>query len=126
MQYNKNWFPELKGYTSPSNRRHIHHPKTIIGADTWIGNGAKIISGITIGHGSIVGAGAVVTKDIKPYSIVGGIPAKKIKNRFSDEIINSLLETKWWTLPHSTIKELPFDNIDEVINILNKKNALQK
>lgn len=68
----------------------------IIGNDVWIGYEAVIMSGITIGDGAIIGTRAVVTKNVPPYTIVGGVPAKPIKKRFSEEKISSLLELKWW------------------------------
>ena len=68
----------------------------IIGNDVWIGNNVSLMDGITIGDGAIIGTGAVVTKDVAPYEIVGGIPAKRIKHRFSDDIVLKLLEFKWW------------------------------
>jgi virginiamycin A acetyltransferase len=68
----------------------------IIGEDVWIGTNCVILSGVKIGRGSIVAAGSVVTKDIEPYSIVGGVPAKFIKSRFSNATINELEESKWW------------------------------
>ena len=68
----------------------------IIGNDVWIGYEAVILSGVTIGDGAIIGARAVVTKDVPPYSIVGGVPAKLIRKRFSDSDISKLLEIKWW------------------------------
>ncbi len=71
-------------------------PHTEIGNDVWIGNNAIIMYGIKIGDGAIIAAGAVVTKDVEPYSIVGGVPAKVIKYRFSKEQINFLLNFKWW------------------------------
>lgn len=78
---------------------------TEIGHDTWIGHGAIISPEVTIGHGAVIGAGAVVTKDVEPYAIVVGVPAKQIKKRFSDEIIESLLEIKWWDWLHEKIKD---------------------
>lgn len=71
-------------------------PKTIIEHDVWIGHGAKIKSGVTIGTGAVVGMGSVVTKDIVPYSIVAGNPARIIKMRFSDDQIVRLLQSRWW------------------------------
>lgn len=68
----------------------------IIGNDVWIGYEAVILAGVTIGDGAIIGTRAVVTKDVPPYTIVGGIPATPIRKRFSDETIASLLEIKWW------------------------------
>ena len=69
---------------------------TTVGNDVWIGYGATIMPGVTIGHGSIIATKAVVTKDVAPYSIVGGNPAKVIKKRFSEEQISALLEVAWW------------------------------
>lgn len=68
----------------------------VIGNDVWIGYEAVIMAGVTIGDGAIIGTRAVVTKDVPPYTIVGGVPAKIIRKRFSDEVISKLLEIKWW------------------------------
>ncbi len=69
---------------------------TVVGHDVWIGHDATIMPGVTIGSGAIIAASAVVTKDVAPYTIVGGNPAQAIRQRFSDEIISDLLEIKWW------------------------------
>lgn len=68
----------------------------VIGNDVWIGYGAVIMAGVTIGDGAIIGARAVVTKDVEPYSIVGGIPAKEIRKRFAPDVIERLMELQWW------------------------------
>lgn len=68
----------------------------VIGNDVWIGYEAVILSGVTIGDGAVIGARAVVTKDVSPYTIVGGVPAKPIRKRFDDETISALLECRWW------------------------------
>ena len=68
----------------------------IIGNDVWIGFEAVILAGVTIGDGAIIGARAVVTKDVPPYTIVGGTPAKPIKKRFDEDTISDLLCIKWW------------------------------
>ena len=68
----------------------------VIGNDVWIGYEAVILAGVTIGDGAIIGTRAVVTKDVPPYTIVGGVPAKPIKRRFTEEIISALLEVQWW------------------------------
>lgn len=87
-----------------------------IGNDVWIGSDAKIMSGITIGDGCIVGANALVTKDIPPYSIVGGVPATLIRKRFDDRLIAYLEEMKWWNWDYESIYDaIPFlqsDNYD--------------
>ena len=82
----------------------------VIGNDVWIGYEAIVLSGVTIGDGAIIGTRAVVTKDVPPYTIVGGIPAKTIRKRFSDEVISKLLELQWWNWPENRIKE----NIDVI------------
>lgn len=75
----------------------------IIGNDVWIGYDAIILSGVTIGDGAIIGARAVVTKDVPPYTIVGGVPAKAIRKRFDEKTIKSLLNLKWWDWPEERI-----------------------
>lgn len=77
---------------------------TIIGNDVWIGNDVKIMPGVKINDGAIVATGAVVTKDIPPYAIVGGVPAKIIKYRFSEKEIEFLLKFRWWEKDISWIK----------------------
>jgi acetyltransferase-like isoleucine patch superfamily enzyme len=80
--------------------------ETVIGNDVWIGKNAIILGGVTIGDGAIVAAGAVVSKDIPAYSIVGGVPARIIKKRFSDTIIEELLELQWWNKTEAEIEEI--------------------
>lgn len=70
--------------------------KVIIGNDVWIGSRALILDGVTIGDGAVIAAGAVVTKDVPPYAIVGGVPAKIIKYRFSEKKISQMLKSQWW------------------------------
>lgn len=78
----------------------------IIGNDVWIGYEAVILSGVRIGDGAIIGARAVVIKDIPPYTIVGGVPAKEIKKQFDEDTIRKLLEIHWWDFPFEQIKML--------------------
>ncbi len=78
--------------------------KTIIGHDTWIGHGAIIKPGVCIGNGAVVASGAVVTKDVEPYSIVAGVPAKEIRKRFDDEIVQKLEAIAWWDWPHEKLQ----------------------
>ena len=77
----------------------------VIGNDVWIGYEAVIMQGVTIGDGAVIGTRAVVTKNVPPYTIVGGVPAKPIRKRFSDEVIAQLLEIKWWDWSDDKIKE---------------------
>lgn len=83
---------------------------TIIGNDVWIGNSATIMPGIKIGHGTIIGTGALVTKDVEPYSIVGGNPAQLIRKRFDEETMKFLLDLAWWDWPVEKIT----DNIEAI------------
>ena len=77
----------------------------IIGNDVWIGYEAVIMAGVTIGDGAVIATRSVVTKDVEPYTIVGGVPAKPIKKRFDDETVNSLLEIKWWDWDKEKIRQ---------------------
>lgn len=77
----------------------------VIGNDVWIGYEAVILSGVTIGDGAIIGSRAVVTKDVPPYTIVGGVPAKTIRRRFDEETIRKLLGLKWWDWPEESIRK---------------------
>ena len=88
----------------------------VIGNDVWIGYDAVIMGGVTIGDGAIIGTRAVVTKDVEPYSIVGGVPAKEISKRFAPEAIKRLLELQWWNWPEekirSAIKSIHSGNVE--------------
>ena len=91
----------------------------VIGNDVWIGFEAVILAGVKIGDGAIIGARAVVTKDVPPYSIVGGIPAKVIRKRYSPDIIEQLLSLRWWDWTKDSIKRnLPFIMAGNIENII--------
>ncbi|MBR1917821.1 MAG: CatB-related O-acetyltransferase [Bacteroidaceae bacterium] len=80
-------------------------PRTAICDDAWIGSNAMIMSGVTIGIGAAVGAGAVVTKDVPPYAIVAGVPARIIRYRFDEPVRQKLLASRWWEQPDSVLRE---------------------
>lgn len=81
----------------------------VVGNDVWIGYEAVILSGVHIGDGAIIGTRAVVTKDVPPYTVVGGVPAKEIKKRFDGETIDKLLRLQWWNWPYEKIRQaLPY------------------
>jgi len=77
----------------------------VIGNDVWIGYEAVVLSGVHIGDGAIIGTRAVVTRDVPPYTIVGGVPAKKIRMRYNEETVGRLLQLRWWDWPPAKIKE---------------------
>ncbi|MFT5875037.1 MAG: virginiamycin A acetyltransferase [Clostridium sp.] len=85
----------------------------------WIGYDAIIMAGVKIGDGAIIGTRAIVTNDVPPYTIVGGIPAKVIKKRFNDDIIFKLLKIKWWDWPdekiQANIQHIQLGNIDKLV-----------
>lgn len=97
-----------KGMNSLKKNFYCHEynsiSQTLIGNDVWIGSNVVIKSGITIGDGAVIGAGSIVTKDVDPYTIVAGNPAKIIKKRFNDEIINRLIDSNWWNWEESKIQ----------------------
>lgn len=83
---------------------HRESRKVYIGHDVWIGHGATIMPEVRVGNGAVIGAGAVVTKDVPAFSVVGGVPAKFIKYRFDQEISNKLESVKWWDWDHEVLK----------------------
>ena len=88
--FGKDWVHAMEGKNYPSKG------DTIIGNDVWIGHDVTIMPGVKIGDGTIIATKSVVTKDVEPYAVVGGNPAKLIKKRFSDKRIEQLMEAKWW------------------------------
>ena len=96
--------------------------RVTIGNDVWIGAKVIILGGIEVGDGAIIGAGSIVTKDIPNYAVAVGIPAKVIKYRFEEPIIEKLLETKWWDIPEKELKKkVPIFQIENItLNDLNQ------
>lgn len=93
-----------------------------IGNDVWIGCNVTILGGIKIGDGAIIAAGAVVTSDVEPYSIVGGVPAKPIKKRFTDEQIEFLIDYKWWDKSPTWLAE-NYSLLQNIENLMRDKNV---
>ena len=93
----------------------------MIGNDVWIGYEAVIMQGVHIGDGAIIAARSVITRDVAPYTVVGGVPAKEIRKRFDDKTITSLMEIKWWDWKYKKIKENLSAIIDgDIDNLVNK------
>tara|TARA_R110002072_G_scaffold224998_1_gene382116 strand:+ start:37344 stop:37952 length:609 start_codon:yes stop_codon:yes gene_type:complete len=114
-----------KGRDSVKAKFSVHEreeiKKTIIGHDVWIGQNVLIKQGVNIGTGAVVGMGSVVTKDIPPYAIYGGNPAKLIKMRFDNNLCNDLLRSEWWMLPEHKLEKYAvfFKDPIQFLNIIN-------
>ncbi|MEO5832613.1 MAG: CatB-related O-acetyltransferase, partial [Nakamurella sp.] len=86
-----------------------------IGSDVWIATGVTVLSGVRIGHGAVVAAGSIVSRDVEPFSIVAGIPAKLVRKRFADDVIASMLEIAWW--------DWPLDKVVEAAPLLSERDV---
>ncbi|MBI2718272.1 MAG: CatB-related O-acetyltransferase [Rhizobiales bacterium] len=91
---------------------------TVLGHDVWIGDGVIVLPGVSIGTGSVLGANAVVTRDVPPYAIVGGVPARIIRRRFPEAIVERLLASRYWELPYESLQAMPVSNIFKFIEKL--------
>lgn len=101
----------------------IQKQPPIIGNDVWIGNNVMIMRGVTIGHGAVIAAGAIVTHDVQPYEIVGGVPARHIRYRFSPQVIEKLLASRWWDYPLEVLQPLRHLPVEELLQELQKLPA---
>lgn len=112
-----------KIYKNNSDWNEISNPP-IIKNDVWIGSQAVILQGVTIGNGAVIASGAVVTKDVPPYAIVGGVPAKVIKYRFSQETIDKLQKIEWWNKDSIWINKnlYLFNDVERFIGENDEKN----
>jgi acetyltransferase-like isoleucine patch superfamily enzyme len=103
------------------------NPNVIIGNDVWIGRWVTIMRGVTIGDGAIVAARSHVTRDVEPYTIVGGNPARFVHYRFGGTVIDQLLKLKWWDLPDEQINELlPFLTSGDVDGLVKKVTEMRE
>ena len=84
---------------------HAGNVDVVVGSDVWIGREALILAGVTIGDGAVIGARSIVTKDVPPYTVAASAPAKVVRYRFPGELIQRLLNLKWWSLPEALLRE---------------------
>jgi len=122
IQYNFSYhFPD---YAEGFPQRTFERPmRTHIGNDVWIGSMSVIKRGVEIGDGAIIAAGAVVTRDVPPYAIVGGVPAGIIRYRFDCHTIARLLKVRWWEFPYKELSGIAFERIDLALEALEKIRA---
>ncbi|MDK4688443.1 CatB-related O-acetyltransferase [Kingella negevensis] len=111
-------FTRYPEYSEIQRKKWQFHQSVSIGNDVWIGAKAMILNGVNVGDGAVIAAGAVVTKDVPPYAVVAGVPARVMRMRFDDKTIEQLLALKWWDLPLSELKKLPFDDIQQCIEVM--------
>ena len=103
---------------APAKHKWKHYSKgnVTVCNNVWIGDNVTIMSGVTIGNGAIVGACSVVTKDVRPYAVVAGNPAREKRRRFSDETVEALLAIKWWDWPPEKVKRNKlFGNVEQFV-----------
>ena len=117
-----------------NNKFPVNKGNIVVGNDVWIGDNVTIMPGVTIGDGAVIGCHTVVTKDVEPYSIVAGNPGRFIRYRFSEEVIEELLDIRWWDLPLEVIQKIvPFlmsvdieENIPKIKDIINQNGEHQE
>lgn len=117
--------PEFKRSPRPPTRQ-----KVIIGHDVWVGSDVTIMRGVTVGTGAVLAAGAVVTKDVPPYAIVAGVPAKLVKMRFPEILVERLLRSQWWEVDPAIVATLSMDQperaLDELDSAMGQSRDVRK
>lgn len=124
FRIHRHWFPDdplaqsAQPLPKPDTSERTRPNTTVIGNDVWLGASSVVLKGVTIGDGAVVGAGAVVTKDVPPYAIVAGNPAQVIRFRFDEETIARLLASQWWDRDPQFVATLPLNDVEETLRIL--------
>lgn len=108
-------------YTGSPLSYHAPTEMAVIGHDVWIGHSATIMEGVTVGTGAVVGTGAMVTKDVPPYAVVVGVPAKVVKYRYSPEVAERLLASEWWKRSIEELHQLPLYDPEACLKLLENK-----
>jgi acetyltransferase-like isoleucine patch superfamily enzyme len=111
-------FAEKSGYTKNYDPRVLEKPMPVIGHDVWIGQNVTINRGVRIGNGAVVAAFSVVTKNIPPFEIWGGNPARKIKDRFEEKTRDLIMDVEWWNYDFGQFQDLDLRNVDEFMNFI--------
>jgi acetyltransferase-like isoleucine patch superfamily enzyme len=96
---------------------------TSIGNDVWMGHNVIVLGDMTVGNGAIIAAGAVVTRDVPPYAVVGGVPARIIRYRFPEKTIERLQAVRWWDMPLALLNGMPFNDIERCLDLLEEIRA---
>lgn len=112
-----NWFEAYRGAAvvgTPFRWRE----RVQIDHDVWIGNNVVIVTGVTVGTGAIIGASSVVTRDVRPYAVMAGIPAREVRRRFENETVDRLLRSDWWERPIEELSGLAFDDVGSALRRL--------
>jgi virginiamycin A acetyltransferase len=113
--------PEYEAFVSQT-KPEGEPPPTEIGSDVWIGANVTIMSGLKIGDGAVIAAGAIVTKDVEPYQIVAGVPARHLRYRFDDQTVRRLLAIQWWKYTLDSLSGITFEDIDRSLDELESRS----
>jgi acetyltransferase-like isoleucine patch superfamily enzyme len=116
------WIPEYNDLKRLERTPDMFAPVTI-GNDVWTGHNVNILPGVTIGDGVAIGAGSIVTRDMPPFAIVAGVPAKVIRYRFPEKVIERQLRLKWWELELSELSGLPFRDVGKCLDMIEEIRA---
>jgi acetyltransferase-like isoleucine patch superfamily enzyme len=119
------WVPEFNDFKRLERTPDMFQ-KVTIGSDVWTGHNVNIMPGVSVGHGAVIGAGAVVTKDVPPFAIVAGVPATVKKLRHPEKIIERLLKSAWWDLELSELSGLPFNDVERCLDRIEKIRSEKK
>jgi acetyltransferase-like isoleucine patch superfamily enzyme len=125
FQYHPNSFDWVAEYTDLKRleRSPDMFAKVAVGNDVWTGHNVNVMAGVNVGHGAIIAAGSVVTRDVPPYAIVAGVPAAVKRFRFPDKIIERLLRLEWWSLELSDLSGLPFRDVERCMDMIEEIRA---